>query len=291
MTALISNIGSAFKKMIYLHKILPLIFSPLNIIIFVVFLGLLLRRYWLIYVAIFFLVLCSTPFFSSYLVRKLEGNQIHLDVEKMLPADAIVVLGGMLTSVKADQGTQFEWIDPDRFFAGVDLALAKKADYLMFIDGKLPWEKISITEGAYLREKALTYGIPGDKIFLTEPVKNTEDEARASMAFLNRLKGIGPKKIILVTSAFHMTRAKWLFEKQGFLVEAFPVDFKVGIYELTPMSFIPSAYALKDVELVSRELLGRLYSLIFCGSFESGDTRVPPPAIALKSGFLRLVVL
>lgn len=275
MTALISNIGSACKKMIYLHKILPLIFSPLNIIIFVVFLGLLLRRYWFIYVAIFFLVLCSTPFVSSYLVRKLEGNQIHLDVEKMPPADAIVVLGGMLTSVKADLGIQFEWIDPDRFFAGVDLVLAKKADYLMFTDGKLPWEKILITEGAYLREKALAYGIPGDKILLTELVKNTEDEARASMALLNRLKGIGPKKIILVTSAFHMTRAKWLFEKQGFLVEAFPVDFKVGIYELTPMSFIPSAYALKDVELVSRELLGRLYSLIFCGSFESGNMRVP----------------
>lgn len=245
--------------MIYLHKILPLIFSPLSIVIFMVLLGLVLKRFFLIYAAIFFLVLASTPFVSSYLVRSLEGNQIHLDAEEMKPADAIVVLGGMLTSVKSTQGIQFEWVDPDRFFAGVDLMLAKKADYLIFTGGKLPWEKISTTEGSYLKQKALAYEIPANKILITGEVQNTEGEAMASRMLLGDLLGPRTKKIILVTSAFHMARARELFQKNDFLVQPYPVDFKAGLYDVTPMSFIPSAYALKDVELVFREFFGRLY--------------------------------
>jgi uncharacterized SAM-binding protein YcdF (DUF218 family) len=45
--------------------------------------------------------------------------------------------------------------------------------------------------------------------------------------------------IILVTSAYHMQRSKYLFEKQGFDVMPYPVDFKSSIQNLTIISFLP----------------------------------------------------
>ena len=41
------------------------------------------------------------------------------------------------------------------------------------------------------------------------------------------------------------------------------VAIQANVLDVTPMSFMPSAYALKDVELVLRELMGRLYYLVF----------------------------
>jgi len=245
--------------MIYFHKILPLLLSPVAIVILLMVFGVVFRRYFLVYLAAFLLFFCSTPIVATYLMKCLEANQGHLSEKDIKPADAIVVLGGMLSSVQKHQGLDFEWIDPDRFFGGVDLALANKAHYLIFSGGKLPWEKDSISEGAFLKQKALSYGISDSRILVTKSVQNTYDEAVAVNELLGRQLGVGHKNIILVTSAFHMRRAARLFQRVGLVVTPYPVDFRASITDLTPMSFMPSAYALKDVEFSMRELMGRLY--------------------------------
>ena len=72
----------------------------------------------------------------------------------------------------------------------------------------------------------------------------------------------GPR-IILVTSAFHMPRAKMLFERQGFEVEPFPVDFQNSDRSKTTiLSFVPSAQALAKSETAMREGIGVLYYLV-----------------------------
>ena len=245
--------------MIYIHKILPLFLSPATIVIALILLGLVFKKYFLIYLAVLLLILSSTPIVATSLVKYLEGNQVHLSADEIKPADAIVVLGGMLTSVRTTHGVDFEWVDPDRFFGGVDLVLANKAHYLIFTGGKLPWDKSPITEGVFLKQKTSTYGISKGRILVTKPVENTNEEAIAVKELLDEKLGLKPKSIILVTSAFHMERAKDLFIQNGFIVTTYPVDFKADISDLTPMSFMPSAYALKDVEFALRELMGRLY--------------------------------
>ena len=56
-----------------------------------------------------------------------------------------------------------------------------------------------------------------------------------------------------------MKRAKKLFEKQGLLVEAFPVDFKSLGYEINWTFFFPSAHGFNETSKGIREYLGRLY--------------------------------
>ena len=51
--------------------------------------------------------------------------------------------------------------------------------------------------------------------------------------------------IILVTSAFHMDRSKYLFEKNGFDVTPFPVDFRSSTTDISIFSFLPSLGAMK----------------------------------------------
>jgi len=60
-----------------------------------------------------------------------------------------------------------------------------------------------------------------------------------------------------------MYRAKLLFEKQGFKVNPYKVDYKVaGNSTVTLMNLMPSAGNLELTETGIRELLGRLFYLI-----------------------------
>ena len=69
--------------------------------------------------------------------------------------------------------------------------------------------------------------------------------------------------ILLVTSAFHMKRAKKIFEKQGFIVQPFPVDFKsrgkwAGESAKDLTLWIPNANHLASSSAALRELIGRI---------------------------------
>ena len=60
-----------------------------------------------------------------------------------------------------------------------------------------------------------------------------------------------------------MYSAKSLFEKQGFIVIPYKVNYKVERNkEMTIIDFLPSADNLKITETGLRELLGRLFYLI-----------------------------
>ncbi len=120
---------------------------------------------------------------------------------------------------------------PDRFFGGIALFKVGKAHKLILTGGKMPWDKAKKTEGDVIKEYAILNGIVSEKILLTKDVENTTDEAVA----VNEL--IGPsKRIILVTSAHHMYRAKRLFDKQGFNVNSHKVEKNK---EIVIMNFLP----------------------------------------------------
>ena len=194
-------------------------------------------------------------------MKLVEGSG-HNDYRKPISAidsaDAIVVLSGMLEINEVGDSTYIEWGDPDRFFGGMALFKAGKAQKLVFTGGKMPWDKLKKTEGEVLKEYAISNGIPSEKIFITKDVENTADEAVAVKELISP-----NKRIILVTSAFHMYRAKRLFEKQGFEVIPYKVDYKSERNkEITIIDFLPSTINLELTENGIRELIGRLFYLV-----------------------------
>ena len=241
--------------MIYLHKLLPLLLSPLVIVIALIFYGTIARRRKVTLVALALLYLASMPIVASGLFRVIEGPAYRLDPKSLPNADAIVVLSGMLSRVDSPNGIVYEWGDPDRFFGGIELFKLSKSERLIFTAGTAPWYEKSEPEGVILRQVAKSMGVPEDSISLTDIVENTEDEAAA----VRKLLAKPGASVLLVTSAFHMPRSIQVFEKQGLRVIPYPVDFRVEISETTPMDFLPSASALSTTTLAIREQLGRTY--------------------------------
>ena len=243
--------------MIYVHKMLPLLVSPLGLALAFLLLALVVRRRWPALGAIVVLYAFSTQWVADRLFAYVEGPGPKLAVQALPKADAVVVLSGMLATPAAVPNG-YEWGGAaDRFFDGLVAFQAGKAPLLVFTAGKLPWERHASNEGARLVQKAHQLGVPMPSIRLTAPVENTADEAREVAKLLGN-----EKRVILVTSAFHMPRAASLFERQGFDVVRFAVDYRVEERQTTPMTFLPDADALDKSSDAIRELLGRAYYAI-----------------------------
>ena len=241
--------------MIYLHKILPLIFSPLFFIITLIIFGLILNSKKISFAGVAILVIFSMPIISGKLIAYLESDYQLSKPSNIEPADSIVVLSGMIRTINSNDGLYYEFGEAsDRIFAGINLFKEKKAPKLILTRGKLPWS-VGIPEGEYLKEIAITNGISENNILLTENVENTEQEAKAIKKLLSEDK----PKVLLVTSAFHMPRAQKVFEAAGIYVVPFPVDFQKGLSKITFMSFMPSANALSGTSFFVREMIGRIY--------------------------------
>jgi len=248
--------------MIYLHKILPTFVLPIMLVIIVILIGLIKNKKKLIYIAIGVLYILSTPIFSNNFFKLVEGNGYN-DYRKPISAidsaDAIVVLSGMLEINEMGDSTYIEWGDPDRFFGGIALFKAGKAQKLVFTGGKMPWDKAKKTEGEVLKEYAIANGVPSENILVTKDVENTADEAVAVKELISP-----NKKIILVTSAYHMYRAKRLFEGEGFIVIPYKVDYKtISNRKITILELIPSSNYLALTEVCIKEILGIVfYSIV-----------------------------
>ena len=241
--------------MIYLHKILPLIASPMFLVMFLITWGIVFRSRIASVLAVSILIICSLPIFSNKLITYLENGYILSDASSAKTADAIVVLSGMVRTINGKNGLSYEWGEAsDRIFAGIELIKKNKAPIMILTGGKLPWS-VGKPEGEHLRDVAIKYGVPNKNILLTENVENTDQEAKAVGKLLNKTS----PKIILVTSAFHMPRAQKVFEAVGINIEPFAVDFLSEADKYTIMNFIPSAGALNQTSFFIRELIGRLY--------------------------------
>ena len=244
--------------MIYIHKLLPLILSPLGVVIALMLLALVTRKQWPLYAATSTLLVCAHPLTAHSIWVGLESDYPYQPIAGVPQADAVLVLSGMLGSFESGYGYVTDWNDPDRFFAGVELVKSRKSDLLMFTRGQMPWTK-NIPEGEIFREKAIELGISPNQIVLTQIAANTAEEA---LAVENLMREHGLQDIILVTSSFHLPRAKLLFDHAGVKTYPYPTDFKATGRKLDWTSLVPSASAFMSTSSGIREYVARGYYLL-----------------------------
>ena len=124
------------------------------------------------------------------------------------PADAIVVLGG----TTADDGTLAPWVAA-RVERAVEAYQRGVAPHVVFtgrtgLDG--PADP-AVTEAAAMARHARAIGLPAESILLEERARDTLGNAY----FVRRdvLDPNGWRKLRVVTSDFHLSRAAWVFRK------------------------------------------------------------------------------
>ncbi len=234
-------------SMYYINKIVGFAVSPIGIAIFGGLLALFCakREYrraakWLGWLTVAWLWLWSTPIMTWIVGAPLE-SEFLVDgkvpaVETFPEAEVIVLLGGSMGSDTNVSPYAEMWTSADRVWQATRLYKAEKAEKIIATG--------DIAEASTL-DLLLDFGIGKDDITFMD-AQNTEQEA----------KGIakrGYKKILLVTSAWHMKRARLMFEKYAPEIEVIcaPADFENTYRANGGFSILPNpdVFALNSVAL------------------------------------------
>lgn len=242
MNWLISNFMAAF--------LLP----PLNLLMLLALgAGLLHSRFatygrQLIWLAIALLYLLGTPLVGHMLLATLQkpySNPAHAD------AQAIVVLGGGVYHDAPEYGG-----DTVRSYSLERLRYAARLQHAtglpLLASGGNPegGEAESLAMWSTLRKD---FGVDTRWVEITS--QNTGESARNSYALL---QPSGITRILLVTHAWHMPRARAAFEKAGFTVLPAPTVY-VTARKMTLLDFLPSARGLMHSHIALREWSGMLW--------------------------------
>ena len=243
--------------MLYLNKLLPIFVLPLGWVVLLLALGLWRRKRWALITALAVLYISSMPVVGSRLLYWLESCYPAVAIDQVESADAIVPLGGIFGPATAEGFLPNVGEAGDRLEAGIVLWQKKKAPWLVFTGGRLPWADQAEVEGAVSMRASVARGVPAEQVVVTGEVGNTIDEAHAVQQLMRER---GWQKIILVTSAWHMPRAARLFRKAGVDFVPFPVDFQIDPKgRLVLLDFLPRAEGLLRTETALREVYGILF--------------------------------
>ncbi len=254
---------------LYLSKLLPLLIYPLSLACLLLAALLVLRRsprwvLWLGLAAFLLLWLGGNRLVSMVLVRSLEWQYFPPSV---LPhADVIVLLGGGEEPVSPPQPLAGINDTGDRIIYAAWLYQQGAAPHVLASGGVVGVDGPALQPGAEVMGQLLTMlGVPPGALWLEPRSQNTYENAVETKELLDP-KGI--RRIILVTSALHMPRARAIFAKQGYDVIPAPTDYGVTeaswSYYLTPdptvqiFNLFPTAEALHDTMRVVKEYTGIL---------------------------------
>ena len=265
---------------ILLEKILTLLFAPLGIMVGTAILALILltigRRRGAILILMFLVAwgwVWSTPFLGSVLLGRLvdKGPYLPQRAEESSTGDAIVVLGGGVWPVSGTLVYPDLTSAADRIWHAARLYHAGKAPLIIASGGNV-WPGLKQqSEADAIRVVLNAFGVSDDVIITEDSSRNTLQNALFT-ADLAVSRGI--RRVLLVTSALHMSRAEAAFERVGFDVIPAAVDFtrrRSNFRSPWILKILPSAYNLRVNTSLFREHLGHLvYRIKGLGLSESG---------------------
>lgn len=197
------------------------------------------------------LLLFSTPMVAQRLWFGLEhepASSYRADVTY----DTVVLLGGVVdpagsTAAEAAYGNNIE-----RLLTVFELLRTDRAKTAILSGGYLSEGLPS--EAAYLQRELVAWGIAPERLLLDERSKNTHENAVQTAALVSKH---GFRTVLMVTSAFHMQRAKGCFNAVSLAVDTLPVDFRLRALERSSAR-LPRAEYLGESAQAVREYAGRL---------------------------------
>ncbi len=243
----------------YLSKILSFAITPLFWIIALIVVAVAFKPPGIRRVSLV-LSLIITLFFSNQLVYRLAVDMLEVPIVKesdiTMDIETAVVLGGTASWHIPSERVRFSGA-ADRLWQGIALLKHQEIKKIVFTGGTADLLQEKRREAEYVAEYVQMLGV-ADSLFLTEnSSRNTHENALMCAQMFDSL-GMD-KEIILITSAFHMKRARGCFEKAGFRVIAYPCDpLTNGDRPKFDEFIVPSAEALSGWNIILREWIGYL---------------------------------
>jgi len=259
-----------------LSKLLPPFFYPLGLTCLLLVMGLWallikpkdrplsVARYriavFVVSLALVILLITSSVGFASSLMASLESQFPSLNDGQIPKTDSIVVLGGG-TRPKIPPRPWYEVNDAgSRILYGARLWKQGKAPLLIVSGGRAQWlGEGGNPEAEDMAAIAMEMGVPKDAIVQEGKSLNTYENAKYIKEILQKRK---LKKILLVTSAWHMPRSVAIFKQLGIDVVPAPTHFNVVKsqndkgFAGTFFDLLPNADALRQTTIALKEIVG-----------------------------------
>ena len=208
------------------------------------------------------LYLLASPVVSEALVRSLESRY---SPSADLKGDVVIVLGGGATLDTPDVGGQGHLgaHAANRLVTGMQLQ--RILNVPMIVAGGQVFA-FSGSEALIMQRVAIGLGVPSSQVIVEGTSLNTQQNAANVKHILNERSMQRP---ILVTSAFHMPRAAWIFRQQGIVIEPYPADYLVNKNaDFSVHKLFPTEGALWSSSLVLREYLGLMGAKLLAANAE-----------------------
>lgn len=175
------------------------------------------------------------PSLAARLLASLERPYAGVKLAEVAPADAVVMLGGVLAP-SPDDPLGFELKDAgDRAIVAAELVRLGKGRALVLGGGGPRPGEGGLSEGMQVKAWLESWGLTNAPVHLLGSCADTHDEAVRVQALA---KEQGWRRVIVVTSAWHMRRAEGLFRKLELPVTCVACDF-VGTARLGKRQFSP----------------------------------------------------
>jgi len=189
---------------------------------------------------------------SNVLLRIVEGRGAQT-VQDGVTYDAVILLGGVVDHRPSATAPRPSYNDNvERLLVTFDLLRENRARYAIVTGGKA-FADDPIVEARVLADQLVAWGIPRERLLVEERARNTRENA----VFTQRVaRERGLRSLVVVTSAFHMSRALATFREVNLDVRALPVDYRS--YTTGPVNLLPNAQALAESTHTLRELFGQL---------------------------------
>ena len=171
-----------------------------------------------------------------------------------------ILLGGITSYDRTSKEGYFN-ISSDRF---IQAALLYKKGHIknILVSGGQNgvFKEDDFSEAGFIKKHLIDLGIPTENIFIEEASRNTIENAKFCKTIL-KANNLDKGKIVLITSAFHMQRARSIFEQEGYDIRAYPCAFSLlpGTTTFKLHYLIPSTKAMDWWQTFLKELIGRLY--------------------------------
>ena len=241
-----------------LKKILSALILPPTSLVLLAFFGLWLTRKHpragktLIALALTTLLVLSLPITGNALLHSLETAPPITEAQ-LKEVQAIVILGGGKNNNAPEYGgadTINKWtLERLRYGARLQQQTGKP----ILVTGGAPFGG---RPEADAMAESLKQNFHAKKIWIEDQSNDTAENAAYSAKTLQQH---GVTRIALVSQAWHLPRAKYLFEQQGLTVTLAPTGFTTG--EANPVAeWLPNAGALTATSIAIKEYLGKMTS-------------------------------
>lgn len=164
-------------------------------------------------------------------------------LEKVKTYSAVIVLGGFSGEDRNGNGVFNSY--SDRFIQGVELKEQNKASHILVTSGNGNLQASSFREATWAKGELKKFNLPDSVILIEQDSRNTFENASFSKKLLEQRHLLPP--YILVTSAWHMRRAQYIFKKEGLNV----VPCSTGVVN-NSKKFTFGNYFMPDSEVLIR---------------------------------------